>query len=257
MHIALKLSDEEQQERELYDIVPTLNAMGYMYDRYSPNVNEYLAAYIAHLKDTDAPVLDIGCAYGVTVLDALQHGAEVVANDMHQPHLDILIENTPDEFKDKLTTNCAHFPEQMNFAENTFSAVLISRVINFLNGEELEAGVEKVYKWLKPGGKVYIIAETVYKKLFEQLITVHDAHIEQGMKWPGHFPNIKPHITHRHDHLPDTLHFYTDRILERTLKKAGFEVEKCHMFSKSTIPEDARKDGKETVGIIGVKPLQS
>ncbi len=30
--------------------------------------------------------------------------------------------------------------------------------------------------------------------------------------------------------------------------------EKCSLFSKSNIPQDARFDGKETVGIIGVKP---
>lgn len=255
MNIAVQLTDEEQRERELYNIIPTLNGMGYMYERFHPHVNDYLKAYIESLETLDGPVLDIGVAYGVTVVDAFHHGAqEIVANDIHQPHLDILLQNVPDEHKNKLTTNLARFPQQTQFAENTFSAILISRVINFLSGDELEEGIEKVFKWLKPGGRVYIIAESVHKKLFEKLIPQHEQRVAEGHYWPGHFENVKPHITHRHNHLPDSIHFFTDKILRRTLSNAGFHIEKCHMFSKSSIPEDARLDGHETVGIIGVKP---
>jgi len=47
-----------------------------------------------------------------------------------------------------------------------------------------------------------------------------------------------------------------ENVLSRSFKKAGFIVEKCSQFSKKHIPEDATLDGKETVGIIGVKPAR-
>jgi hypothetical protein len=62
-------------------------------------------------------------------------------------------------------------------------------------------------------------------------------------------------MSKRHEHLPDAIHFLDDKVLQRSLLKAGFSVEKCSLFSKRNIPEDARFDGKETVGIIGVKPV--
>ncbi|MDI9634406.1 hypothetical protein QM565_01175 [Geitlerinema splendidum] len=61
-------------------------------------------------------------------------------------------------------------------------------------------------------------------------------------------------MSKRQEHLPDAIHFLDDKVLKRSLLKAGFSIEKCSLFSKNNIPQDARFDGKETVGIIGVKP---
>jgi hypothetical protein len=76
LKLNLPLSAEEERERQLYNLVPTLNGMGYMYERYSPFVNEYLRAYIESLPKIKDPVLDIGVAYGVTVLDSLKIGSK-------------------------------------------------------------------------------------------------------------------------------------------------------------------------------------
>jgi hypothetical protein len=80
--INVNLPPEEQAERDEYDIIPTLNGMGYMYERYYPNVNEYIQAYFNNIPNVDGPILDIGVAYGVTVQDALLLGAKVIANEI-------------------------------------------------------------------------------------------------------------------------------------------------------------------------------
>ena len=258
MELALKLNLQlnaaEERERQLYNLVPTLNKMGYMYERYSPFVNEYLKAYIEALPNIKDPVLDIGVAYGVTVLDSIKMGANVIANDIYKPHLDLLAQNIPSELKNQVTFHVGRFPQETNFEENSLGAVLISRVLNFLTGEEIEAGLAKVFKWLKPGAKVYIITETVYKELFKKAIPIVHERIGQNHDWPGELDSVKQHMNMRHEHLPDSIHFLDHEVLKRSLLNAGFRIEKCSLFSKKNIPQDARFDGKETVGIIGVKP---
>lgn len=255
LKLNLPLNAEEERERQLYDLVPTLNGMGYMYERYTPFVNEYLKAYIEALPSIKGPVLDIGVAYGVTVLDSLKMGAYVIANEIHEPHLDLLTENVPIELKSHLTLNLGRFPQDTDFEENSLGAVLISRVLNFLTGDEIDMGLEKIFKWLKPGAKVYIIAETVYKELFKKVIPLVHDRMEQNHMWPGELDHVRAHMTKRQEHLPDAIHFLDDKVLTKALLKAGFSIEKCSLFSKNNIPQDARFDGKETVGIIGVKPL--
>lgn len=260
MHMELKLklnlvlNAEEKREQQLHDLIPTLNGMGYMYNRHSPFVNEYLKAYIDSLPHIKDPVLDIGVAYGVTVLDSLKMGANIIANELHKPHLDLLIQNVPDELKKHLTLNVGRFPQETNFEDNSLGAVLISRVLNFLTGDEIDTGLAKVFKWLKPGAKVYIIAETVYKELFKKVMPIVQERMAQNHDWPGELDDVRRHLSKRKEHLPDAIHFLDDQILKRALLKAGFNVEKVSLFSKNNIPEDACFDGKETVGIIGVKP---
>lgn len=254
LKLNLALNAEQALERQKYDLVPTLNGMGYMYERYSPYVNEYLKAYIESLPHIKDPVLDIGVAYGVTVLDSLKLGAYVIANDLYKPHLDLLLHNIPAELKNHLTLNLGRFPQETNFEDNSLGAVLISRVLNFLTGDEIEIGLSKVFKWLKPGARVYIIAETVYKELFKKIIPIVDERIEQNLPWPGELDGVRCLMSKRQEQLPDAIHFLDDKVLKRSLLKAGFSIEKCSLFSKNNIPQDARFDGKETVGIIGVKP---
>ncbi|MBS0272274.1 MAG: class I SAM-dependent methyltransferase [Proteobacteria bacterium] len=254
LKLNLQLNAEEERERQLYNLVPTLNGMGYMYERYSPFVNEYLKAYIESLPHIKDSVLDIGVAYGVTVLDSLKMGARVVANEIYKPHLDLLVQNVPTELKNHLSLNLGRFPQETNFEENSFGAVLISRVLNFLTGDEIDRGMAKVFQWLKPGAKVYIIAETVYKELFKKIIPIVQERITQNHVWPGELDHVRSHMSKRQNHLPEAIHFLDDKILKRSLLKAGFSIEKCSLFSKNNIPQDARFDGKETVGIIGVKP---
>ncbi len=51
--------------------------------------------FIKYAGETEGIVLDIGAAYGVSTIPALQTGATVIANDLDGRHLQILEQNTP------------------------------------------------------------------------------------------------------------------------------------------------------------------
>ena len=53
------------------------------------------------LNTQKKPILDIGAAYGVNTIPALKNGATVIANDLEQSHLDILVVNTPKKYRKK------------------------------------------------------------------------------------------------------------------------------------------------------------
>ena len=70
---------------------PTLNGTGFMFeviDEFADEFRQYAAA-------SDAPVAEVGCAFGVATLPALAAGAKVVACDLAQEHLDIIVESAP------------------------------------------------------------------------------------------------------------------------------------------------------------------
>lgn len=49
-----------------------------------------------------------------------------------------------------------------DFPENAFAAILCSRVLHFLDGDEVEQALEKMYRWLKTGGKIFLVVDSPY-----------------------------------------------------------------------------------------------
>ena len=63
---------------------PTMNQTGFMFEI----LDEYADDFIQFAGQTDQPVLDLGCAYGVATIAALKAGGRVTACDLEQQHLD-------------------------------------------------------------------------------------------------------------------------------------------------------------------------
>ncbi|MBT4880078.1 MAG: class I SAM-dependent methyltransferase [Alphaproteobacteria bacterium] len=229
---------------------PTLNSMGYMYAKN----NAYTDAYYKYIVSNGGPTLDIGVAFGYTTFKALACGVKVHANDICPQHLDIVKKECPDSYKKNLELVPGKFPTAVDFDENTFQSVLASRILHFLTGDELVEGLAKIFQWLKPGGKLFIIAESPYKKLFAPFIPTYKKRVLQNMSWPGEITNLSKYATGRMDHLQEFIHLLDDKTLGRELRNAGFKVEKISMFSKKSLPSDAQLDGRESVGAIAVKP---
>ena len=74
----------------LYEgLVPTMNKTGFMtaeLDEYSKK----FAVFAGERGVLDEESLDIGCAYGVATLAALEKGARIFACDIELKHLEIL-----------------------------------------------------------------------------------------------------------------------------------------------------------------------
>ena len=217
-------------------------------------LNKYTNAFLDYVSEITDPIFDIGVAYGFTTLKALKRGANVIANDLSAEHLEILKENTPHQYLKNLTLLPGRFSQDISLEENSLGAVLASRVMHFLTGDEIEIGLEKIYSWLKPQGKIFITAETVYKKTFEKFIPIYEARKQKQVPWPGETDNLHEYASKQVKNLPNFINFLDQEVLERALEKAGFIIEESSMFTKAHLPNGATLNGKETVGIIAIKP---
>ena len=126
-------------------LIPTLNSYGYMLEKPDVISQEFIQ-YVGSIKGL---ALDIGSAYGVSVISALQNGATVIANDLDERHLQILVQNTPCQLKQNLTILQGKFPSEVNIQAGSLDGVLSSGVLHYLTGEELEIAFQKIFNILK------------------------------------------------------------------------------------------------------------
>ena len=63
----------EMPKSTISGLIPTLNQRGFM----SAAPDPFMARFVDHVGGLSGPVLDLGCAYGVATLPALEQGARV------------------------------------------------------------------------------------------------------------------------------------------------------------------------------------
>ncbi len=135
-----KLTDPFAQTKDITNIpkplfpglIPTLNKRGFMEE----DLNDISRRFVEESNGLDGLSLDMGCAYGIATLAALQNGLHVLASDMHQAHLDILIKETPKEDLPRLKTKKGTLPE-IDFKEEMFTTIHCSRTLHFLMPDDL------------------------------------------------------------------------------------------------------------------------
>lgn len=227
--------------------IPTLNQMGYM----TVHVDPYSQAFIEYAASHKGLNLEIGTAYGVATLQALARGATVVANDIEIRHLHILTQRTAEKDLPRLRLVPGAFPRELHFEENTFQSILIARVLHFFDPVTLELAVKKAWDWLKPTGKLIVVADTPYLKNLEAFIPIYEERVSKGDPWPGVIENPKHYA--QDAHFPDFLHLLSEAVLRRVLSRQGFTIEKLEHFRRIDYPLDRQLDGRESVGAIVVK----
>lgn len=232
--------------------VKTLNKTGFMTTRLDP----FSRKFVEFAGKAPGPSLEIGSAYGVATLPILKKGLPIIANDLSAHHLRILKNRVPKKFQKNLTLLPGRFPDNIKLPKNSIGSILACRILHFLEGPILRRGLKKMFSWLKLGGKIFIIGETAYLGTLLKFIPVYEKRRRQGLIWPGHAKNVffdlPPLFT---KNLPPFFHAFDIPMLERELKRAGFDVEKAHTFSRPYYPKIVRLDGRESVGIIGKKPI--
>jgi len=230
--------------------IPTLNRMGFMTD----TLDEYSLYWVQEASQAKLPVLEVGTAYGIATTQALQAGACVIANDLDPRHLQLLKESVPYALQPNLTLIVGRFPDEVTLASNSISAVLISRVLHFLDGDTIERAVAKLFDWLAPGGKAIVTAETPFLGNLADFRPIYEANRQAGERWPGWIPDVSILQTHRKEALPPQWNMLDTEVLTRTFENAGFTIERCDFFARPDYPEDLQGDGRESVGCIAVKP---
>ncbi len=232
-------------------MIPTLNGTGFMFEVR----DSFTDAFISYAGQTTLPVLELGCAYGVASIPALEAGARVTASDMEPQHLEILKSKVPEHLLGNLELVVATLPEA-EFPAGSFGAILCSRVLHFLSGEDIETSVRKMAQWLAPGGRLYLIADTPYG-IWRKKIAAFEADKAAGMRWPGMMVGLHnflptdrpPEPTDK----PPFMNVLDPELLARTCTEAGLEVIEAAFIPRPDFGGLGHMDGRENAGVLAVK----
>lgn len=231
---------------------PTLNGTGFMFEV----LDEFADDFIQYASSISDPVLEVGCAYGVVTLAALEGGARIVACDLDQGHLDEVWREAPDSQRDRLECVQGALPA-IDFAPGRFGAVLCSRVLHFLDGSAVDASVRNMFRWLKPGGRLYLIVDTPYG-IWRRFIPVFEARRARGDRWPGLMVALENYLPNapvcRPINGPPFMNLMDPDLLRRVCEEAGFRVERASFIDRSDFAGLGRMDGRENAGILAIKP---
>jgi SAM-dependent methyltransferase len=234
-------------------MVPTLNGTGFMFEV----LDGYAEEWIQYAGRGGAPVLELGCAYGVSVIPALEGGARVVACDMEQQHLDILKSKVSPSLQANLTCVAGALPH-VDFEPEQFGAILCSRVLHFLAGEDIEASVAKMANWLQPGGRLYLVADTPYG-IWRKFIPTFETNRRKGIRWPGMMVGLHNYLPtqglQKHIDKPPFMNLLDPELLARTCAEAGLRVKRATFIDRVDFRGQGRMDGRENAGCMAVKPL--
>ncbi|MBM3468454.1 MAG: class I SAM-dependent methyltransferase [Alphaproteobacteria bacterium] len=240
-----------RQPKVIDNFIVTLNSMGYMLAK----PEKYIQSFIDFSAQTLGPVLDIGAAYGIATIPALKKGAYVIANDMDERHLNILKEKVPPTLQKQLEINVGKMPFDLDFPAGYFSAILASRVLNFIDPHLLSYSFSLIYKWLKPGGKFFYLGGTPYMGTYRRFLHIYEKNKREGSEWPGFIDNIPDYVPEqRTPHLPQFINLIDTETLESLMRNAHFNIlEMAYVPAEDKHPEDMKLDGREHLGAIAIK----
>jgi SAM-dependent methyltransferase len=228
----------------------TGNRMGWC----STSPHEINTAFAEFAGTCTHPVLDIGAGIGVATIAALTKGASVIANDLDLSHLRSLEVTVPVRMRCRLETLCGHFPTELNFPDRSLGAIHSCNVIHFLAPSELEAGIKKIFRWLVPKGKVFIMARSPYQSDLTAFVSVFEQRKRAGLRWPGQIEDIAQYSSHPTlQYYPKSITVFDAEVLSAAFVAEGFVPEVAKEYSRKGIPEELRYDGRENVMLIAHK----
>lgn len=192
--------------------------------------------------------LDIGAAYGVATLPALNRGATVYANDLDARHLEIL--KTRASNSEHLHLDTSEFPKFSHFPDNFFDLILCCRVLHFFDAEQITLAFKEFHRLLKKGGKLFVVCESPYLKNFQTFIPIYEENKRRGLRFPGFIPNVMDVAPDRGKTLPKSMHLLDADVFADLCRESSLNLEKCSFFSRPKFPADIQLDGRESVGLI-------
>lgn len=241
MHLELSKSNKNF-------LIPTLNNTGYTPAK--PDIIQ--KAFIRFAKHAKNPLLDVGAAFGITSLLALNNGGYIIANDLDARHLEAIKQNAPLSLVNKLELVVGRMPQDLDFKEESLSGILVARVLHFLTGQEIMESLHKIFKWLTPKGKVFFVATTPFIKILEPFIPVYNDRKQSGELWPGTLEDVKKYQSMNVEAMPSFVHLLDEDIVRRIFTEAGFKIKKLNYFA-AECPQEWLYDGREFIGCIAEK----
>ena len=233
------------------NLISTLNKMGYMLAK-PETLNQ---AFIDFAGVAEAPVLDIGCAYGVATIPTLEKGATVIANDLDERHLQLLVSQVPVSSLQRLRFKPGRMPEELDFPPESLGAVLASRVLNFIHPTKLEESFHLIFKWLRKGGRFFYLGGSPWFGTYKGFIPQYEQNRKNHKPWPGFIDSIKDYASpERAINLPEFVTLLNKDEVEHLMTQAGFKIQALSYASvDEENPQEMKLDGREYISAIGVK----
>ena len=271
----------------LPDIEKTNNNTGHSFNK----IIESATYWLESLPNSSLPLLDLGAAYGVHTLHAINAGRNVIAVDADETHIRILKERVnalqkETSFKSLgllVDTKIVTLPAEDSFLPNSVSGVLLSEVLHFLKPGQPVQLMKDIFQWLEPGGR--FVLTTISSWSFDHSVFENDwkpagnlnrieirkilndanrpapkiSGTEMLKLAPAYFCKTKSRFS---DHLSDCnlgnfLYAFSKLEVETAAKLAGFEIERIDYISPRRypiLPEDLKN---ETILLVARKPFPS
>jgi SAM-dependent methyltransferase len=237
-------------------MIKTENKMGTTFTSVFDSISK---AYIEFAAQDFNPTLELGAGRGVTAAELVkkrkyfQNNTLVIVNDLSKKHLADAIKEHP-YLKCRMVKMLPRaFPEELDFPGAFFNSILAVRFFQFLTPEQWITGFEKIFNWLKPGGRFYVVTGSYFTAYQMNNIESIEKKKLEGVEWPACFK------TGRDAYGPNSLVIsnitLVDReILERELKRVGFKV----LYNEyqdigKYLPSNFCIDGRGLIGAIAIK----
>jgi SAM-dependent methyltransferase len=223
--------------------IKTLNNRGFT--THSPD--PLSCRFIRFAATCGAEALDFGCAYGVATIPALEAGARVCACDMDPQHLAILERLVGATHRGRVSFSCGTAPD-VDFEEQRFGAILSSRVFHFLDGAAVDATIAKMYRWLRPGGKLFLVVDTPYAGVLKQCVPDYLKRKEHGERWPGFIADYSSYMPRGSKKIdPAHINLMDPDILSDACQRVGFAIEHAEFMARIAKLDDADPHGRDHV----------
>jgi SAM-dependent methyltransferase len=241
--------------------IQTMNKKGAM----SPELDQISQEFVEFAAKPEMRVLEIGAGYGLACTRALELGSkDYTANDLDLRHLKLLafnVKKANPDFLNNIHLLAGSFVDLTDVKDNYYDAILIARVLHFMNPVELEIFLQKSFKILKPGGRIYAVMLSPYVRGYASFIPEFERRIKAGEENPGYVKNllefadtsIIPESALKNADKP--FFFFNTVTARKYFEKSGFIVEKAIEMPLAYKSKIWQLDGRENIGIVVYKPI--
>lgn len=237
-------------------LVPTLNNMGWMITQH---LDIYTQSFIDYALIAPKPVLEVGAAYGVAAPRILKQGGKIIVNDLDGRHLESLYAQTPEYLRGNLTLLAGSCVDEIEIEAGSLSAILCGRVFHFFDTQTISLCLDNFARWLEPNGKVFIVADSIFHGMNEDIFVDFLQRKASGHPNPGRVslannPRLAAHPDKEKilQAMPEYFNFIDIETMAYILNKNGFLVEQASYFPTRYYDEVSLWDGREGVGLVSV-----
>lgn len=225
----------------------TVNQMGYM----ALTFDEITLKFLDFVGETKGTYVDAGAAFGSATRAALEKGAQkMIAIDLDSGHIEALRKSIPSKDIRRIEGITGDFPDALHIKPQSLDGILMARLLHFFDGPKIEHTLQKVYEWLKPGGKAFIITVSPHIHELKAVHPLIEKRFDRGEKWPGYFDNIWPLAPAFKTVTPQKFNVLTPEVIERALHEAGFKILFGRLSGFTPWAKQAAPDGSEILGYV-------